>query len=71
MTLRLDALWSAGVAAEWQWTETRTIKMSIAYMGVGDAPVTTPDIPVLGSLEGKFESRDTLLFQLGMTWGSL
>ena len=71
MTLRLDALWSVGFAAEWQWTNARTIKMSLSYMGMGDAPVTTPDIPQVGSLQGKFENRDTLLLQIGMTWGSL
>ena len=71
MTLRLDALWSVGFAAEWQWTNARTIKMSLSYMGMGDAPVTTPDIPQVGSLKGKFENRDTLLLQIGMTWGSL
>lgn len=71
MTLRLDALWSLGLGAEWQWTDSRTVKMSVAYMGVGDAPVQTPVIPGLGSLEGEFNSRDTLLFQVGVTWGSL
>jgi len=71
MTLRLDALWSAGVAAEWQWTESRTVKLSMSYMGLDYAPVTTPEIPGVGSLEGKFKSRDTILFQVGMTWGAL
>ncbi len=69
MTLRLDALWSLGVAAEWQWTESRTVSVSLAYMGVGDAPVRTGEIQGLGSLEGEFDSRDTWLFQVGMTWG--
>ena len=71
MTLRLDALWSVGAAAEWQWTESRSVKMSLSYMGLDDAPVSTADIPGYGSLEGKFKSRDTLLLQVGMTWGSL
>ena len=70
-TLRLDAMWSAGVAAEWQWTESRTVKLSVSYMGLDDAPVTTPEIPGVGSLEGEFKSRDTILFQVGMTWGAL
>jgi long-chain fatty acid transport protein len=61
MTLRLDALWSVGAAAEWQWSESRTVKMSLSYMGLGDAPVNTPDIPGYGSLQGKFDSRDTIL----------
>jgi hypothetical protein len=60
-----------GLGAEWQWTDERTIKFSLSYMGLDDAPVTTPDIPQVGSLRGKFEKRDTLLLQIGMTWGSL
>ena len=71
MTLRLDALWSLGLAAEWQWTDSRTVKMSVSYVGMDDAPVSTPAIPGFGSLEGKFTSRDTVQFQIGMSWGSI
>ncbi len=70
MTLRIDALWSLGIAAEWLWTDTRSVKMSVSYMGMDDAPVSTPSIPRFGSLEGEFSSRGTLLFQLGMSWDS-
>jgi long-chain fatty acid transport protein len=71
MTLRLDALWSLGLAAEWRWTDTRSVKFSVSYVGMGDAPVSTPGIPGFGSLEGRFTSRDTLLLQVGMSWNSL
>jgi len=71
MTLRLDALWSLGVAAEWRWTDSRRVKMSVSYIGMDDAPVSTPSIPEFGSLEGNFTSRDTLLLQVGMSWGSI
>jgi long-chain fatty acid transport protein len=71
MTLRLDALWSLGLAAEWRWTDSRSIRISMSYVGMGDAPVSTPSIPGFGSLEGKFTSRDTLLFQVGVSWNSL
>jgi len=71
MTLRLDALWSFGIAAEWRWTDSRNVKVSVSYVGMDDAPVSTPSIPGFGSLEGKFTSRDTLLFQVGMSWNSL
>ena len=71
MTLRLDALWSLGLAAEWRWTDSRSVRISVSYVGMGDAPVSTPSIPGFGSLEGKFTSRDTLLFQVGMSWNSL
>jgi len=71
MTLRLDALWSLGLAAEKRWTDSRSIRISVSYVGMDDAPVATPAIPGFGSLEGKFTSRDTLLFQVGMSWNSL
>jgi long-chain fatty acid transport protein len=71
MTLRLDALWSLGLAAEWQWTDSRSVKVSVSYVGMDDAPVSTPSIPGFGTLEGRFASRDTLLFQVGMSWNSL
>ncbi len=71
MTLRLDALWSLGLAAEWRWTDSRRVKMSVGYFGMDDAPVSTPSFPGFGSLQGKFTSRDTLLLQVGMSWGSL
>ncbi len=71
MTLRLDALWSLAVAAEWQWTENRRLNLSVAYIGLDDAPVSTPEIPGFGSLEGEFTQRDTLLFQVGLSWGDL
>jgi long-chain fatty acid transport protein len=71
MTLRLDALWSLGLAAEWRWTDARSVKVSVSYVGMADAPVSTPSIPGFGSLEGRFTDRDTLLFQVGMSWNSL
>lgn len=71
MTLRLDTTWSAGVSAQWKWTPTRRVKMSVSYVGIDDAPVATPSLPIVGSLEGKFKSRDMLVFQLGVNWGSL
>jgi long-chain fatty acid transport protein len=71
MTLRLDALWSLGLAAEWRWTDARSVKMSVSYVGVDDAPVSTPSIPGFGSLDGRFTRRDTLLFQVGLSWNSL
>jgi long-chain fatty acid transport protein len=71
MILRLDTLWSVGLAAEWQWTDSRVIKAGLNYIGQGDAPVTTPAIPGIGSLEGKFASRDLFVLEIGMSWKAL
>ena len=71
MSLRLDALWSLGLAAEWRWTAARSVKASLSYVGMDDAPVSTPGIPGFGSLQGRFSSRDAWLFQVGLSWNSL
>ena len=71
ITLRLDAVWTVGIAAEYQWTEDRTLRFGLAYIGVGDAPVETGVIPGLGSLRGKFDSRETVLLQIGLSYGGL
>jgi len=71
MTLRMDQVWTAAVAAEWQWKEDLALDMSVAYIGIDDAPVETPAIPVVGSLKGKYARRDTWLFQVALKWGSL
>ena len=70
-TFRLDSMWSAGVAAEWQWTETRAVQVAFSYLGLGDAPVNTPPIPGIGSSSGEFSNRDVWLLRIGVTFGAL
>ncbi len=69
ITLRMDAVWTFGFAAEYQWSEERTLRAALTYIGIGDAPVETDSIPGLGSLQGDFSSRDTWLLQIGTSFG--
>ena len=71
LILRLDAIWSAGVAFEWQWTDNRTLEMNFNYMSIDDAPTSTPEIPVIGGISGKYTDRDYFLFRIGVSWGGL
>jgi len=71
MMLRLDAIWSAGVAAEWQWREGYVLKAALSYLDFGDAPVTTDPIAGIGSFAGEYTSRDTLLLQVAIKYGGL
>jgi long-chain fatty acid transport protein len=71
MTLRLDAIWSAGVAAEWQWRDDYRLKFSVSYMNFGDAPVTSDPIPGIGSYAGEYVDRDTILLQIGVKYDGL
>lgn len=70
LTLRLDALWSAGIGFEWQWKDNRVISGSLNYLKIGDAPVTSPSIPIVGSITGRYTERQTIWLQIGMSFGS-
>jgi len=70
LTLRLDALWAAGIGVEWQWTPTRAVTATLNYLQVGDAPVSSPPIPGIGSVTGKFTDRGTVYLELGMNFGT-
>jgi len=70
LTLRLDALWSAGIGFEWQWKDNRVISGSLNYLKIGDAPLTSPSIPIVGSITGRYTERQTIWLQIGMSFGS-
>ena len=67
--MAVNSAWSLGVGFEWQWTENRTLGANVSYIGVGDAPVETPEIPLLGAVRGEFTSRDIILLEIGVTFG--
>jgi long-chain fatty acid transport protein len=70
LALRLDSMWSVGVGVEWQWTEERAVSATISYIGIGDAPVTSPTIPGLGAITGEYTSRDIIQLEIGITLGA-
>ncbi len=70
ITLRLDSLRSAGVGFEWQWQDNRVVSGSLNYLSIDDAPVTSPDIPGIGTITGRYTERETIWFQVGMSFGS-
>jgi long-chain fatty acid transport protein len=69
--LRLDELWGVGVEAEWEWTESRNVLFGLSYLTFGDAPVDAVEIPILGSTQGEFTSRDIIMLRVGLTFGAL
>ena len=70
VTLRLDAMWAVGVGIEWRWKDNRAISATLNYLQMGDAPVTTPNIPLIGSMTGQFTDRQTIWLQIGMNFGT-
>jgi hypothetical protein len=55
---------------EWLWQAGRKLSASISYIGVDDAPITTPRLPGLGALSGKYTKRDKLMVEIAMSLGS-
>ncbi len=70
LTLRLDSMWAAGVGVEWQWTPTRIVSATLNYIQMGDAPVTSPSIPLIGSVTGIYTDRGTIFLEVGMSFGT-
>ena len=69
LTLRLDFMWAAGVGVEWQWTPTRVVSATLNYIQLGDAPVTSTSIPVIGSVTGRYSDRGVIFLDVGMSFG--
>ena len=70
LTLRLDEIWSFGVGVKWQWKPDRAVNVSLNYLTLGDAPVETPDIGGIGSVNGRFTSRDTFYLRASVSFGA-
>lgn len=69
ISLRLDSMWVAGVGVEWQWTPTRAVSATLNYIQIGDAPVTSPSIPGIGAVTGRYSDRGTIFLEVGVSIG--
>jgi long-chain fatty acid transport protein len=69
LTLRLDSMWAAGFGVEWQWTPTRAVSATLNYIQLDDAPVTSPSIPGIGSVTGRYSDRGTIYLEVGLSFG--
>lgn len=69
LTLRIDSLWAAGIGVEYQWTPTRAVSATLNYIQLGDAPVTSPSIPLIGSVTGEYSDRGTIYLEVGLSFG--
>jgi long-chain fatty acid transport protein len=70
LAFRADSIWSLGAGFEWQWKDNRTVTASLNYLEIGDAPVSTPEIPGIGQVTGAFTSRQTVYFRVAISLGS-
>jgi long-chain fatty acid transport protein len=69
MMLRLDTATSYGFGVEYTSDSGRIYTANLSYLDLGDAPVESPDLPVIGVIEGAYTKRDTIYLQVGMAFG--
>ncbi len=66
--LRLDSLWGLGASLEYRRDSGMTVGANMTWMDAGDAPVSTPLLPIIGAIEGEFTDRTNLLFEVYVSW---
>ena len=44
--------------------------VSLNYMQFGDAPTTSPDIPGVGPISGRYTDRGIILLEAALPWGA-
>jgi long-subunit fatty acid transport protein len=69
MMLRLDSATSYGIGAEYTTRKGTAITVNLSYLDFGDAPVTSPDLPILGEISGVYTKRDTYYLQVSAAFG--
>jgi hypothetical protein len=58
-----------GWGVKWQWRESRVINALLYYLTIGEAPISSPVIPGLGHVVGRYTRRDTLYFRASLSFG--
>jgi long-chain fatty acid transport protein len=66
--LRPDSLWGIGASVDYTRDSGMTIGANLSWLDTGSAPVTTPVLPVIGSISGEFTDRTNLLFEFYISW---
>ena len=70
MILRLDTATSYGVGVQWTTKKGTQINANLSYLDFGEAPVTSPDLPVVGVISGEYTKRDTIYLQVSAAFGN-
>ena len=69
LMLRLDTATSYGIGIEWTTRKGNAWTATLNYLDMGDAPVESPDLPVIGVISGSYTKRDTIYLEVGYAFG--
>jgi long-chain fatty acid transport protein len=67
-SLRLDQMWGIGLGFDYAYRKNRSVAVDLTYIQFGDGEYTAEDVPLAGTIEGKYTSNYGLLLGLGMKW---
>ena len=68
LALRLDSVWGAGVGFKRRLGKRRSLSLNLNYYALGDAPVQTPELPLVGVVSGEYETRTGLMLDFTYGW---
>ena len=66
--LRVDSAWGLGLSADYTRNNGSVISGAVSYLFTGDGGVSTPQLPIIGVINGEYTDRTNLLFELSFTW---
>ena len=66
--LRLDSIWGAGVGFRRKVGRRKAFTVNVNYYDLGDAPIETEDVPLVGSISGEYSTHHALLVDFSYRW---
>lgn len=66
--LRLDRIFGVGVDFDYQWSKAKSVAFGVGYFDLGDAPVVTDELPLVGSIEGDFDKNQAISIDVSFNW---
>ncbi len=62
--------YSRKVSDKWGWSASLlSVSATLNYIQIGDAPVTSPSIPGIGAVTGRYSDRSTIFLEVGVSIG--
>jgi long-chain fatty acid transport protein len=68
LALRLDRIFGVGGGIRRTVNERHGFSLNLTYFDLGDAPVQTGDLPLVGTLRGEFDTHHAVLLDFTYRW---
>jgi long-chain fatty acid transport protein len=65
---RYDAIWGVGAGVEHEFKSKRKVAVDITYFQLGDGEFTSPNVPVVGSISGEYQTAYGVLLSVGTSY---